>query len=169
MIKVDGKDDVFQKEYNKQQLAKAINLNETENTNRILSDGKIAFGTQNIFSEHGDLRKTLVSIDEYNNQKIFAESDLEVKNGEELVEMLFENFVRNQVRPQFTNVARTYPPMKEALYMVLDNYFFGQQITRNYYQKLILSNQSFFIDLLTVTKDVYKPIRQSEIRESTKN
>jgi hypothetical protein len=38
--------------------------------------------------------------------------------------MAFEDFARNNVREQFTNIARSYKPIMEALYSSLDHFFF---------------------------------------------
>lgn len=54
-----------------------------------------------------------------------------------------DNFARNVVWPHFTNIARSYTAIIEALYYSLDYYFFGKSKTRLYYQKLILNNKDF--------------------------
>lgn len=127
---------------------KNFQINDIEITNKIISDWKI-----------------LVDIDNHTWEKVFALNTVEAKTEEELVKMQFDNFARNQVWPQFTNIARSYTWVIEALYYSLDYYFFGKHKTRLFYQKLILSNKEFFINLLNKAKDNYLPIRKKEIED----
>ena len=69
----------------------------------------------------------LVDIDEKSGEKIFSNINFEAKTSEELVKLSFDNFARNEVGPQFTNIARSYKSIIEALYFAFDNYFFGKK------------------------------------------
>lgn len=62
----------------------------------ILSDGKI-----------------LVDIDHQTGEKIIAESQIESCSEEEIIKLTFDDFARNQVGPQFTNIARSYSTVIE--------------------------------------------------------
>lgn len=149
---VDGKFDEFQRDYNKQKLSEKIDISDKDITNNIISDGKI-----------------LVDIDSHTWEKIISETSIETKTQEELIKLSFDNFARNQVWPQFTNIARSYSSVIEALYYVLDYYFFWQQATRLYYQKIVLNNKDFFINTLNKAKDIYVPIRQKEVENKKNN
>ncbi len=107
----------------------------------------------------------MVNIDEHTGEQIIAQSSIQAKTEEELVKLSFDNFARNQVWPQFTNIARSYSSVIEWLYYSLDYYFFWQHATRLYYQKLILSNKDFFIEVLKIAKDKYLPIRKAEVEK----
>lgn len=128
-------------------LEKIIDTDEKEITSSILSDWKI-----------------LVDIDNHTWEKIIAESEIETKTQEELIKLTFDNFARNEVWPQFTNIARSYTKIIEWLYYSLDYYFFWKSKTKLYYQKLILNNKDFFIEALKNAKDVYVDIRKQEVK-----
>jgi hypothetical protein len=66
----------------------------------------------------------LVSLDDYTKEQIFIENTVKTPTQDELVQMAFEDFARNNVREQFTNIARSYKPIMEALYSSLDHFFF---------------------------------------------
>ncbi len=115
-------------------------------TSSVLSDGKI-----------------LVDIDHHTGERILAESEIVSCTEEELIKLTFDDFARNQVGPQFTNIARSYSTVIEGLYYTLDYYFFGKWYRRSFYQKLILKNIDFFTNLLNDAKDIYKPLRELEV------
>ena len=117
----------------------------------ILSDGKI-----------------LVEIDEHTWEQIIAQSEVSTRTQAELIKLTFDNFARNEVWPQFTNIARSYTKIIEGLYYSLDYYFFWKSTTKLYYQKLILNNKKFFIEALKQTKDAYVDIRQEEVQTRKK-
>lgn len=137
-------------------LEKIINTTDLEIHQNILSDWKI-----------------LVDIDNHTGEKIIAESEIQTHTEEELIKLTFDDFARNQVWPQFTNIARSYTSVIEWLYFTLDYYFYWKLKQRFFYQKLILKNKDFFIDLLNEAKDIYKPIRAQEVfwkkKEAEKN
>ena len=114
--------------------------------NNIITDGKI-----------------LVDIDHHTGEAIYANTSIETKTEEELVKLAFDVFCREQVRPQFTNIARSYKAIIEALYVTLEEQVFGRGYSRYYFQCLILSNTNFFINVLKKAKDTYIPIRRAEI------
>ena len=111
----------------------------------------------------------LVDIDIHTGEKIYAETTIEAKTEKELVKLTFDVFCREQVRPQFTNISRSYTALIEAIYDTLDYYVFGHGYSRHYYQCLILSNKEFFIDVLTKAKEKYLPLRRAEIEKKRKN
>jgi type III restriction enzyme len=145
---VYGKFDEFARDHNKQKMSEMIDISDRAIINNIISDGEI-----------------LVDIDNHTWERIISKTFIGTKTQEELIKLSFDNFARNQVWPQFTNISRSYNAVIEALYYVLDHYFFWQQTTRLYYQKLILNNKEFFIDILNKAKDIYVPIRQKEVEE----
>ncbi len=132
-------------------LEKIIDTDEKEIMSSILSDWKI-----------------LVDIDDHTWEKIIAESEVATRTQEELIKLTFDNFARNEVWPQFTNIARSYTKIIEWLYYSLDYYFFWKSKTKLYYQKLILNNKDFFIEVLKEAKDIYINIRQEEVRTRKK-
>lgn len=145
-------DSDFKKE-NLEKLSKKIELEEKEIISQILSDWKI-----------------LVDIDEHTWEKIIAESQIEAKTQEELIKLSFDNFARNEVVPQFSNIARSYKTILESMYYSLDNYFFWKRNkTRLYYQKLILNNKDFFKEILKQAKDNYVEIRKKEVETRKQN
>ena len=146
--KVNWSFEITKKNENLEKLEKLIDTNDNEIKNSILSDWTI-----------------LVDIDNHTWEKIIAKWEIETKTQEELIKMTFEDFARHQVWPQFTNIARSFKPIIEALYYSLDYYFFGKSKTRLYYQKLILNNKDFFVDLLKQAKDNYIPIRKKEVED----
>lgn len=117
--------------------------------------------------------KILVDIDNHTGERIIAENEIQTHSEEELIKLTFDDFARNQVWPQFTNIARSYTSVIEWLYFTLDYYFYWKHKQRLFYQKLILKNKDFFIDLLNEAKDIYKPIRTQEVfwrkKEAEKN
>lgn len=127
-------------------LAEKIDISGDDIKNNILSDWKM-----------------LVDIDEKSGEKIFSNINFEAKTSEELVKLSFDNFARNEVGPQFTNIARSYKSIIEALYFAFDNYFFGKKKQKFYYQKIVLNNKDFFVNLLNKAKENYLPVRKQEI------
>lgn len=117
--------------------------------------------------------KIFIDIDNHTGEKIEAKNEIKNYTQDELIKMTIDNFARSQVLPQFSNVARSYTTILEWLYLALDNYFYSKNYRRNFYQKLILTNKDFFIELLNDAKNIYKPIRQNDIilrkKESEKN
>ena len=148
---VDWEFNDFARSENLLKLEKRINTEEKEITSNILSDWKI-----------------LVDIDNHTWEKIIAESEIETKTQEELIKLTFDNFARNEVWPQFTNIARSYTKIIEWLYYSLDYYFFWKSKTKLYYQKLILNNKDFFIETLKEAKDIYVDIRKEEVKNRKK-
>lgn len=149
--RVSGEFNDFSKIDNLIKLEKIINTEEKEITTSILSDWKI-----------------LVDIDNHTWEKIIAESEIKTKTQEELIKLTFDNFARNEVWPQFTNIARSYTKIIEWLYYSLDYYFFWKSKTKLYYQKLILNNKGFFIEALKDAKDIYVDIRKEEVKHKKK-
>ena len=149
--RVSGEFNDFAKIDNLIKLEKIINTEEKNITSSILSDWKI-----------------LVDIDDHTWEKIIAESEIETKTQEELIKLTFDNFARNEVWPQFTNIARSYTTIVEWLYYSLDYYFFWKSKTKLYYQKLILNNKDFFIETLKEAKDIYVDIRKEEVKHKKK-
>ncbi len=146
----------FERMDNLVKLEKFIETHNLEIHQSILSDWKI-----------------LVDIDNHTGEQILAESEIQTHTEEELIKLTFDDFARNQVWPQFTNIARSYTSVIEWLYYSLDYYFYWRLKQRLFYQKLILKNQYFFIQLLDEAKNIYKPIREKEVfwrkKEAEKN
>ena len=112
--------------------------------------------------------KILVDIDHHTGEAIYSNTTIETKTEEELVKLAFDVFCREQVRPQFTNIARSYKAIIEALYITLEEHFFGRETSRYYFQCLILSNKEFFMDVLTKAKEIYLPVRRAEVEDKRK-
>lgn len=143
---IDGSDEILQATTNLEKLATKIDIFDREVKSEILSDGKI-----------------LVDIDERTWEKILADYSFEAKNSDEIIKLSFDNFARNEVWPQFKNIARSYKTIIEALYFAFDNYFFGRKKSKLFYQKLVLNHKDFFVNILNKAKDRYLPIREKEI------
>lgn len=137
---------------NLEKLKRLIDTENMEIRSLLITDGKI-----------------LVDIDAHTNERIYSETNIEAKTEEELVKLKFDTFCREQVRPQFSNIARSYKTIIEALYLTLEEYFFGSAATRYKLQCVILRNSDFFISLLNKAKERYIPIRRIEIEEKRKN
>lgn len=148
--KIWWKFDILEKEKNLEKLLNLKNF-ESENldiTNNILSDWKI-----------------LVDIDNQTWEKILANWEIETKTEKELIKMSFDDFARNNVKTQFQNISRSYTVILEWLYYAFENYFFPKwKKTKTFYQKLILKNKDFFIEVLNNAKDRYVWIRNEEIK-----
>ena len=158
----------FARENNKKKLWEKINIENVEYSDEIINNWQMKFGSHVMITENWVNRKTLVSLDDYTNEQIFIENTVKTPTQDELIQMSFEDFARNNVREQFTNIARSYKPIMEALYSSLDHFFFGEWKLRSYYQKLILNNQDFFIDVLNKAKDNYLPIKKLQIEQKFK-
>jgi len=110
--------------------------------------------------------KILVDIDNHTWEKIFAEWEIQTKTDVDLIKMSFDDFARDNVKNQFSNISRSYKKIFKALYYTFDNYFFNKwEKTRTFYQKLILNNKNFFIDILNNWKDEYLKLRLDEINK----
>ncbi len=120
--------------------------------NRLITDGRI-----------------MVDIDVHTNEPIYSLTTIEAKTEEELVKLEFDVFCREQVRPEFTNIARSYKAIIEALYITLEEFFFGRGHSRYYFQCLILSNRDKFMEVLKKARETYVPIRRSEIEAKRMN
>ena len=113
--------------------------------------------------------RILVDIDYRTGESIYSDTTIETKTEEELVKLAFDVFCREQVRPQFTNIARSYKAIIEALYITLEEYVFGRGYSRYYFQCLILTNKDFFMSVLTEAKEKYLPVRRAEVESKRKN
>lgn len=113
--------------------------------------------------------RILVDIDYRTGESVYSDTTIETKTEEELVKLAFDVFCREQVRPQFTNIARSYKAIIEALYITLEEYVFGRGYSRYYFQCLILTNMDFFMTVLTEAKEKYLPIRRAEVESKRKN
>lgn len=113
--------------------------------------------------------RILVDIDYRTGESIYSDTTIETKTEEELVKLAFDVFCREQVRPQFTNIARSYKAIIEALYITLEEYVFGRGYSRYYFQCLILTNKDFFMSILTEAKEKYLPVRRAEVESKRKN
>ncbi len=112
--------------------------------------------------------RILVDIDHRTGEAIYSDTTIETKTEEDLVKLAFDVFAREQVRPQFTNIARSYKAIIEALYITLEEHCFGRGYSRYYFQCLILTNKEFFMDVLTRAKENYLPIRRAEVEAKRK-
>ena len=113
--------------------------------------------------------KILVDIDSHTGEPIYSDTTIETKSEEELVKLAFDVFCREQVRPQFTNIARSYKAIIEALYITLEEYVYGRGYSRYHFQCLILTNRDFFMDVLTKAKESYFPLRRAEVEKKRKD
>ncbi len=166
--KVWGEYKEFSRDENKKKLWEMIDIENVEYNDDIINNGQMKFGSHVMITENWVNRKTLVSLDDYTKEQIFIENTVKTPTQDELLQMEFEDFARNNVREQFTNIARSYKPIMEALYSSLDHFFFGEWKKRSYYQKLILNNQDFFIDVLNKAKDNYLPMKKILVEQKTK-
>jgi hypothetical protein len=110
-----------------------------------------------------------VDIDYRTGESIYSDTTIETKTEEELVKLAFDVFCREQVRPQFTNIIRSYKAIIEALYITLEEYVFGRGYSRYYFQCLILTNTDFFMRVLTEAKEKYLPVRRAEVESKRKS
>lgn len=113
--------------------------------------------------------RILVDIDYRTGESVYSDTTIETKTEEELVKLAFDVFCREQVRPQFTNIARSYKAIIEALYITLEEYVFGRGYSRYYFQCLILTNKDFFMSVLTEAKEKYLPVRRAEVESKRKS
>ena len=113
--------------------------------------------------------KILVDIDSHTGEPVYSDTTIETKSEEELVKLAFDVFCREQVRPQFTNIARSYKAIIEALYITLEEYVYGRGYSRHHFQCLILTNRDFFMDILTRAKESYLPVRRAEVEKKRKD
>ena len=112
--------------------------------------------------------RILVDIDHRTGEAIYSDTTIETRTEQDLVKLAFDVFCREQVRPQFTNIARSYKAIIEALYITLEEHGFGRGYSRYYFQCLILTNKEFFMDVLTQAKENYLPIRRAEVEAKRK-
>ena len=82
-----------------------------------------------------------------------------------MIQLIFDEFAKGNVGPQFSNIARSYEPIKEAIYGTLEKFFFEQQYKRSDYQKLVLKNQEFFVEVLNNAKDNFKKQKMGDIEK----
>lgn len=149
---INGSKEILSQIENLEKLSEKINVSDQEVKNEILSDGKI-----------------LIDIDERSGEKIIWKYSFEAKTSAEIIKLAFDNFIRNEVWPQFKNIARSYKAIIEALYFAFDNYFFGKKKSKLFYQKLVLNHKNFFVKLLDNAKNNYLPIRKKEISQKKQN
>ncbi|MEA3304503.1 MAG: hypothetical protein U9Q15_01935 [Patescibacteria group bacterium] len=123
-------------------------MSHTTLQSKLISDGKI-----------------LVDIDDQTGEQIVSQSNIHTQTEEELIKIQFDNFAKQNVKPQFSNIARSYTVVIEAMYKALEHYFFGRSKSRLYYQELILSNKEFFLEVLHKAKTEYLPIRDAETKQ----
>lgn len=112
-------------------------------------------------------RKKIVTLDDFSQENVLITSTVKTHTQDELIQMAFENFARDNVRVQFSNIARSYKSIIESLYLSLDHFFFGEKVKRSYYQRIILNHKDFFIEVLNTAKDKYLPIKQELIAQKT--
>jgi hypothetical protein len=112
--------------------------------------------------------RILVDIDYRTGESIYSDTTIETKTEEELVKLAFDVFCREQVRPQFTNIARSYKAIIEALILLLRNMFLVVDIHDITFQCLILTNKDFFMDILTQAKEKYLPVRRMKSNQNEK-
>ena len=165
--KIGWEEDPFKREQNKSKLAKHIDLDNDCIADELIADWKMQFWSQNIIIKDGINRKKIMTLDDFSQENVLITSTVKTNTQDELIQMAFENFARDNVRTQFSNIARSYKSIIESLYLSLDHFFFGEQIKRSYYQRIILNNQDFFIEVLNTAKDKYLPIKQELIAQKT--
>ena len=102
-----------------------------------------------------------MTLDDFSQENVLITSTVKTNTQDELIQMAFENFARDNVRTQFSNIARSYKSIIESLYLSLDHFFFGEQIKRSYYQRIILNNQDFLIFLKILIQSVKGYMRES--------
>lgn len=135
---------------NLEKLGKRIDATVERLSESLLSDGRIA-----------------LDVDERTGRVIESACSVESLSEDERTQLAFDDFLRRSVRPQFGNVARSYPIFKEALYGVLEREFFGRSKARSLFQTVVLSNREFFEKLLESAKNAYVPLRGAEISGKT--
>lgn len=153
-------------ETNKKQLiANNININDINITNEIISNGKITLWSQEYTTINGRNISKIVSLDNITQTDISIETKIAVGTDNELIQLIFDEFAKGNVGPQFSNIARSYEPIKEAIYGTLEKFFFEQQYKRSDYQKLVLKNQEFFVEVLNNAKDNFKKQKMGDIEK----
>lgn len=115
----------------------------------------------------GIKNKKIVSLDHFSQEHVCITSTVKTNTQDELIQMAFENFARDNVKRQFSNIARSYKSIIESLYLSLDHFFFGEAVKRSYYQRIILNHKDFFIEVLNTAKDNYLPIKQELVAQKT--
>ena len=113
--------------------------------------------------------RLFVDIDHHTGERIYTEMSIEARREEDLVKMAFDAFARERVGPHFTNIARSYKTIIEALYRVLEKHILGSSYSRYDMQCLMLSNESKITGILTQAKENYLPIRRAEVEEKRKD
>lgn len=113
--------------------------------------------------------RMFVDIDEHTGEKIFSETSLDTKREQDLVKIAFDSYARERVWPQFTNIARSYKTVIEALYRVLEKYILGPTYSRYDIQRFILSNEKIITEILERAKEKYLPLRRAEVESKRKN
>lgn len=113
--------------------------------------------------------RLFVDIDEHTGEKIWTTTDIKTKREEALVKMAFDAFARERVGPHFTNIARSYKTIIEALYRVLEKHILDNSYSRYDIQCMILSNEGKITDILTASKESYLPIRRAEVEKKRKD
>lgn len=108
---------------------------------------------------------TLKNIDKI-EQEIIAEEVIETRRGDGDLTFYMDNYARSNLYSPFTNVARSYSPLKEAIYASFDTFFFNNDSNdRVYYQKIVLTNQEFFSKVIEDAMSNYAKQREQDIKE----
>lgn len=159
--------DPFKREDNKSKLAKYIDLENDYIADELIADWKMEFWSQHMIIKDGIKNKKIVSLDHFSQEHVCITSTVKTNTQDELIQMAFENFARDNVKRQFSNIARSYKSIIESLYLSLDHFFFGEAVKRSYYQRIILNHKDFFIEVLNTAKDNYLPIKQELVAQKT--
>ncbi len=75
------------------------------------------------------------------------EIPLNINTLEQIIDISFEAFFKNEIWIYFTNKNTSYEKLMKWIYFSFDNYLFGNYQTKQYYQKIILNNKKFFLKL----------------------
>jgi hypothetical protein len=153
--KVDGSLGKRDSLRNKEKLLPYLSEDVEDLTEEIISNRKMSF-------EKGENSDSFSSLESFTEKRIFDENTATFKKDKNRIEEEFKIFVSEQVKPQFSNIARSISPIMEALIQTLKTYFFPDE-KASFFQKLILKNTEFFISIIEEAKNEYLPKRQKDL------
>ncbi len=153
--KVDGSLGKRDSLKNKEKLLPYLSEDVEDLTEEIISNRKMSF-------KKGENSDSFSSLESFTEKRIFDENTATFKKDKNRIEEEFKIFVSEQVKPQFSNIARSVSPIMEALIQTLKTYFFPDE-KASFFQKLILKNTEFFISIIEEAKNEYLPKRQKDL------
>lgn len=105
--------------------------------------------------------KILVDVDEMTGEKQYQ--TVQTTSEEELAELLFWDFCRRNVAPDFGGVARSWRKVFKAIIFAVQGVFLGAAARPSEIVNLALSAESFFLDALNAAKAAYAPAKRAGV------